>query len=137
MPTLPLNAAEPMTAVLGVMLFPADEDAAVRDCWEALTLAPMLVQLRSQGAIIEDSLLDWILAHCGPFSVDQEDLADRRTGGIVTGELVTVLHWLTLNHPNIASWSKAIDWLQVNRKGFTRSAIYKHKARFRSVRVID
>ena len=48
----------------------SDEDAPIRDCWEALTLAPMLVQLRSRGAIIEDSLLDWILAHCGPFSVD-------------------------------------------------------------------
>ncbi len=40
MPPLPLNAAEPVTAVLGVMLYPADEDLAARDRWEALTLAP-------------------------------------------------------------------------------------------------
>jgi hypothetical protein len=47
MPALPLNAAEPLTAVLGIMLYPADEDTAARDCWEALTL--MVGQLRAQG----------------------------------------------------------------------------------------
>jgi hypothetical protein len=49
MPALPLNAAEPLTAVLGIMLYPADEDTVARDCSEALTLAPMVGQLRAQG----------------------------------------------------------------------------------------
>ncbi len=49
MPALPLNVAEPVTAVFGVMLYPADEDLTARDRWEALTLAPFVAQLRAQG----------------------------------------------------------------------------------------
>jgi hypothetical protein len=37
MPTLSLHAAEPLTAVFGVMLYPADEDIAARDCWDGCT----------------------------------------------------------------------------------------------------
>jgi hypothetical protein len=134
MPTLPLNVAEPVTAVLGVMLYPADEDVAVRDCWEALTLAPIIAQLRVQGANVEDGLLDWTLAHCGLFSVDHKDLAERSAGGTMTGELVSVLHWLTFNLPDIASWSAATEWLEaMDKKGFTRTTIYKHRMRFRRV----
>src|SRR5215472_14719782 len=110
MPALPLNTAEPLTAVLGVMLYPADEDIAVRDCWEALTLSRMVGQQRTQGSIVENGLLDWILGHCGPFAVDQKDLARRRAWGTMTGELVTVLLWLTVNRPEIASWAKATEW---------------------------
>jgi len=131
MPALPLNAAESVTAVLGVMLYPADEDIAARDCWEALTLARVVGQLRAQGGNVEDGLLDWILAHCGPFSVGQEDLVERWRGGTMTGELVSVLLWLTANHPDLASWSKAVEWLEaMGQKGFTRSAIYQYKRRF-------
>jgi hypothetical protein len=131
MPALPLNAAEPLTAVLGVMLYPADEDTAARDRWEALTIAPIVNQLRAQGGNVDDGLLDWILAHCGPFSVDQKDLAERWAGGTMTGELVSVLLWLTANRPNLASWRRAAQWLEaMNQKGFTRSAIYRRKTRF-------
>jgi hypothetical protein len=131
MPALPLNAAEPVTAILGVMLYPANEDIAARDCWEALTLAPMVRQLRAQGGNVDDGLLDWILAHCGPFLVDQKDLAERWAGGTMTGELVRVLLWLTAKHPELASWSKAAEWLAAKGpKGFTRSAIYRRRTRF-------
>jgi hypothetical protein len=131
MPALPLNAAEPVTAVLGVMLYPADEDIAARDCWEALTLAPVVAQLRTEHGNGDVRLLDWILAHCGPFSVGQEDLVERWRGGTMTGELVSVLLWLTANRPDLASWSKAAEWLEaMGKKGFTRSAIYQYKRRF-------
>jgi hypothetical protein len=134
MPALPLNAAEPLTAVLGVMLCPADEDTAARDCWEALTLARVVGQFRAQGGSVDDGLLDWILAHCGPFSVNQKDLAERWAGGTMTGELVCVLQWLTANRPELASWKRAVEWLEaMDQKGFTRSAIYRNKKRFMRV----
>jgi hypothetical protein len=61
MATLPLNAAEPVTAVLGVMLYPADDEVAARDRWQALTLALFVSRLRAQGGDIPPHLLDWIL----------------------------------------------------------------------------
>jgi hypothetical protein len=134
MPALPLNAAEPLTAVLGVMLYPADDDIAVRDCWEALTLARPVAQLQEQGANVEGALVKWILDHCSTFSVDQRDLAERWAGGTMIGELVSVLVWLTANRPHLASWSRAIEWLEaLDQKGFSRTPIYGHKTRFMRV----
>ncbi len=134
MPPLPLNAAEPVTAVLGVMLYPADEDLAARDRWEALTLAPFAPQIRAQGGDIPADLVDWILTHCGPYSVDQNDLAYRWTSGTMTGEVVKVLLWLTAKRPDVASWSKATDWIAAfGPKGFSRSEIYRRRMRFRRV----
>ncbi len=131
MPTLPLNVAEPVTAVFGVMLYPADEDLTARDRWEALTLAPFVAQLRAQGGDLDDAFVNWILSHCGPHSIDQNDLAERWLGGSMTGELVKVLLWLTYNRPGDASWSKAVEWLEAAAsKGFTRSAIYRRKKQF-------
>jgi hypothetical protein len=131
MPALPLNVAEPVTAVLGIMLYPAQEEVEARDCWEALTLATAVAELRAHGANVDDGLLDWILAYCGPFSIDQKDLAERWARGTMTGELVGVLLWLTARRPELASWSKAVEWLEAtNHKGFTRAAIYRHKKRF-------
>jgi hypothetical protein len=116
------------------MLYPADDDIAVRDCCEALTLAPRVAQLRKQGVIVEDVLLDWILAHSRLFSVDQRDLAERWAGGTMIGELVSVLIWLTANRPLLASWKRAIEWLEaLDQKGFSRTAIYGHKKRFMRV----
>jgi hypothetical protein len=131
MPALPLQAAEPVTAVLGIMLYPADEDVAARDSWEALTLARAVAQLRTRGVNVEDGLVDWILAHCGPFSVDQKELAERWTAGTMTGELVSVLIWLTANRPHLASWRRASNWLEaMGRKGAARTAVYGHRTRF-------
>jgi hypothetical protein len=135
MPALPLHAGEPLTAVLGVMLYPADEDMAARDCWEALVLAPLVYELRRRGENVENNFLDWLLAHCRLPGIDQTDLRNRWSGGIMTGELISVLHWFTKNRPEIASWKNAIEWLEArNEKGFSRSAIYKHKKQF--VRVL-
>jgi hypothetical protein len=133
MPTLPLNAAEPVTAILGVMLYPADEDVAARDRWEARTLAPFVPQIRAQGGDIPAELVDWILTHCGRY-FDQNDLDERRTSGTMTGEVVKVLLWLTAKRPDVASWSKATDWIAAfGPKGFSRSEIYPRRMRFRRV----
>jgi hypothetical protein len=66
-----------------------------------------------------------------PYSVDQKDLAERWTGGIITGEVVKVLIWLTAKRPHVASWSKATDWMAAfGPKGFSRSEIYPLRMRF-------
>jgi hypothetical protein len=131
MPALPLHVAEPLTAVLGVMLYPADEDSATRDCWEALTLARPLGQLQKQRAEVDAGLVNWVLSHSGPYTIDQKDLGRRWANGSMTGELVKVLIWLTHRHPELASWNKASQWLEaMDQKGFTRSTIYDRKAQF-------
>jgi hypothetical protein len=136
MSALPLNAAEPLTAMFGVMLYPADADIEARNRFEALVLAPFLDKLHRQGQKIEDGLRNWVLANCGgPFALDQKDLRGRLAGGMMIGELVSVVHWFTRNRPEIASWETGVEWLEaMNVKGCTRSAIYKHRKRF--VRVL-
>jgi hypothetical protein len=131
MPVLPLNVAEPPTAVLSVMLYPADEDIASRDCWEALNLARPVAELQNQGADVDPGLINWILSHSSPYTVDPNDLRRRWRYGSMTGELLKVLIWLTARHPKLASWNKASQWLEaMNHKGFTRSAIYDRKGQF-------
>lgn len=136
MPVLPLHVAEPVTAVLGVMLYPADEDLQARDRWEAQVLGHLISKLREEGKDVENGLKDWVFARSGgPFALDQKGLRDRWLGGTMVGELVSVVHWFTRNSPEIASWETGIEWLEaMNVKGCTRSAIYKHKKRF--VRVL-
>jgi hypothetical protein len=125
MPAIPLDAAEPLTAMFGVMLYPADADIEARDRFEALVLAPLIDKVRREGQNVGDELRDWVLAHCaGPFALDQKDLRDRLRGAMITGELVSVVHWLTRNRPEIASWETGMEWLEaMNVKGCTRSAI--------------
>ncbi len=136
MPILPLDHPEPFAATLGVMLYPATDEA---DPPKALAFASQLLaepirQLYEAGRVLSSEVLLRIATDAGqPLT----DLHERWDGGLATGELIKALYALAKDHPSLASWENAIKIYEIcaKRSGLrgSRTALLRERNRFLSV----
>jgi hypothetical protein len=135
MPILPIDRPEPVTATLGLMLYPGTDqtDVAKSRAFAAQCLAAALKSfLESGGALPCD--LTAVLVDAGQ---PLPDLNARWWGGRATGEAFKAFFALFNTAPALASWNNAIKLTQLIAEKFdvkgTRTNLWEAKACFQSV----
>ena len=136
MPFLPLDHSEPFSATLGVMLYPAmdEADAPKARAYAAQYLASAFTCFRETGGIPPYEVLAPILMDAGqPLA----DLEERWRGGRATGEAFKIFFALFNTEPKLASWNNAIKVVELIAKRFkvkgARSDLWDAKRRFLTV----
>ena len=135
MPILPLDHPEPFSATLGVMLYPAMDEADARKAraYAAQYLASAFTRFREAGGIPPYEVLAFILMDAGqPLA----DLEERWRGGRATGEVFKAFFALANTDPALASWNNAIKVAELIAKSFkakgARTDLWDAKRRFLS-----
>ena len=114
MPILPLDHPEPSFATLGVMLYPATDEADTLKAraYAAQVLAKAFRRFQEEGGGPPFETL-------GPIYLDAgeplDDLEERWWGGRVTGEVFKTLFLLANTEPPLASWKHAIQIVEESR----------------------
>jgi hypothetical protein len=136
MPILPLDHSEPFVATLGVMLYPATDEADTLKAraYAAQVLAKALRRFREAGG-------DPPFETLGPIYLDAgeplDDLEERWWGGRATGEVFKTLFALANTDPLLASWKHAIQIVEEiakrNKVKGGRTKLLQAKDRFLSV----
>jgi hypothetical protein len=132
MPILPLDYPEPFAATLGVMLYPAIEEATKARAFAAQFLAGPIRRLREAGHRLSYEALERIVMDAGQRLTD---LDVRWWGGSATGETFKTLFALANTDPVLASWSNAITIAEkaAARHSGARTSLYEMRRRFWSV----
>jgi hypothetical protein len=136
MPILPLDHPEPSFATLGVMLYPATDEADTLKAraYAAQVLAKAFRRFQEEGGSPPFETL-------GPIYLDAgeplDDLEERWWGGRVTGEVFKTLFVLANTEPLLASWKHAIQIVEEtakrNKVKGGRTKLLQAKDRFLSV----
>ena len=136
MPFPPLDHSEPFSATLGVMLYPArdEADAPKARAYAAQYLASAFTSFREAGGIPPYEVLAPILMDAGqPLA----DLKERWRGGRATGEAFKIFFALFNTDPKLASWNNAIKVAELIAKRFkvkgARTDLWDAKRRFLTV----
>jgi hypothetical protein len=136
MPILPLDP-EPFTAIRGVMLYPAMDEAdapkARAFAAQRLLAEPIPHVLEAGHTLPQDDLVR-IMRDSAPFLAD---LDERRWGGSAIGEVFKILFILAHTYPALASWNNAIEYAEMfaaraKVKG-ARTNLWEARKRFLSV----
>jgi hypothetical protein len=109
---LPLDHSEPYFATLGVMLYPAvnDADPPKARAYVAQVLARAFSRFREAGGSPSYDVLAAVLLDAGePLG----DLQERWWGGRATGELFKTFFALYNTNPALASWAHAIQIVEL------------------------
>jgi hypothetical protein len=136
MPILPLDHPEPYLATLGVMLYPATDEADTlrARAYAAQVLAKAFRRFQEEGG-------DPPFETLGPIYLDAgeplDDLEERWWGGRATGEVFKTLFALANTDPPLASWKHAIQIVEEtakhNKVKGGRTKLLQAKDRFLSV----
>jgi hypothetical protein len=136
MPILPLDHPEPFSATLGVMLYPATDEAETLKAraYAAQFLAKAVWRFQEEGGDPPFEIL-------GPIYLDAgeplDDLEERWWGGRAAGEVFKTLFVLANSEPLLASWKHAIQIVEKtakrNKVKGGRSKLLQAKDRFLSV----
>jgi hypothetical protein len=136
MPILPLDHPEPFFATLGVMLYPATDEADTLKAraYAAQVLAKAFRRFQEEGG-------DPPFETLGPIYLDAgeplDDLEERWWGGRATGEVFKTLFALANTDPPLASWKHAIQIVEEtakrNKVKSGRTKLLQAKDRFLSV----
>ena len=113
MPILPLDHPEPSFATLGVMLYPAlnEADPPKARAYVAQVLAKAFSSFRDAYETPPYDVLATILMDAGePLS----DLQERWWGGRAAGELFKTFFALSNTDPVLASWANAIKIVELD-----------------------
>ena len=136
MPILPLDHPEPFAATLGVMLYPATDEAdpPKARAFASQFLAEPIRRLYDAGhTLTHDALL------CIAMDANQRltDLEERWWGGSLAGELFKTLFALANTDPALASWNNAIKIAELiatrEKTNGSRTAQWDARSRFLSV----
>ena len=105
MPILPLGYTEPFAATLGVMHYPAvdDADPPKAKAFTAQFLAAAFKRFREKGGILPCDVTDLLIDAGQPLT----DFKERQWGGAATGELFKTYFALANTDPMLASWKHA------------------------------
>jgi hypothetical protein len=106
MPILPLDHPEPFAAMLGVMVYPGEDeqDRKRARAFAAQYLAEPLRQFHEAGGTLTYEELARIASDAGE---RLDDLEDRWWNGTATGEIFKVFYALAHMDPSLASWANA------------------------------
>ena len=133
---LPLDHSEPYFATLGVMLYPAvdDADPPKARAYVAQVLARAFSRFREAGGSPPHDVLAPVLMDAGePLS----DLQERWWGGSATGELFKTFFALYNTDPALASWAHAIQIVELITKNSevkgSRTTLLEARDRFLTV----
>jgi hypothetical protein len=134
MPILPLDHPEPFFATLGVMLYPAPDEAEKARAFASQVLAKAFRRFQEDGGDPPFEIL-------GPIYLDAgeplDDLQERWWGGRAAGEVFKVLFALANTDPPLASWKHAIQIVEETTKRNKikggRTKLLQAKDRFLSV----
>jgi hypothetical protein len=136
MPILPLDHPEPSFATLGVMLYPAlnEADPPKARAYVAQVLAKAFSSFRDADETPPYDVLTPILMDAGePLS----DLQERWWGGRAAGELFKTFFALSNTDPVLASWANAIKIVDSTTKSSkvkgARTKLLEARDRFLSV----
>jgi hypothetical protein len=136
MPILPLDHPEPFAATLGVMLYPATDEAdpPKARAFAAQFLAEPLRRFHEAGHILTHDALLRIAMDAGQRLTDLEE---RWWGGSTAGELFKTLFALANTNAALASWNNAIKIAELiaareKTKG-SRTEQWDARSRFLSV----
>lgn len=136
MPILPLDYPEPFAAILGVMLYPATDEADSRKAraFAAQFLAEPIRRFHEAGHTLTHDALERIVMDAGQRLTDLEE---RWWGGSLTGELFKTLFALANTNAALASWNNAIKIAELiatreKTKG-SRTEQWEARSRFLSV----
>ena len=115
MPILPLDHPEPFSATLGVMLYPATDeaDAVKARAYASQVLAKTFRRFQEEGGDPPFEALGRILLDAGQ---PLDDLEERWWGGRATGEVFKTLFLLANTDPPLASWKHAIQIVEETAK---------------------
>jgi hypothetical protein len=132
MPILPLDYPEPFASTLGVMLYPATEEATKARAFAAQFLVGPIRRLREAGHRLSYEALKRIVMDAGQRLTDRDV---RWRGGSATGETFKTLFALANTDPVLASWSNAITIAEkaAARHSGARTSLYEARRRFWSV----
>jgi hypothetical protein len=134
MPILPLDHPEPFAATLGVMLYPAEAEAAKARAFAAQWLAVPLQHFDEAGHTLPYDALLRSAMHAGE---TLSDVDDRIWCGSAAGELFKALFALAGTKPELASWNNAVKIAELvaarTRASGARSAQWNAKSRFVTV----
>jgi hypothetical protein len=133
MPILPLDYPEPFAATLGVMLYPATNEADARKAraFAAQFLAEPIRRFHEAGHTLKYDALLRIQSDAGQRLTDLEE---RWWGGSATGESFKTLFALANTDAALASWNNAnkiaeLIAARAKTKG-SRTALWEAKSRF-------
>jgi hypothetical protein len=115
MPILPLDYPEPFSATLGVMLYPAmdEADPPKARAYAAQRLAGAFLRFQDSGGTLSNDVVAPILMHAGqPLT----DLEERWWGGRATGETFKTFFALANADPALASWEHAVTIVKLTAK---------------------
>jgi hypothetical protein len=133
MPILPLDYPEPFAATLGVMLYPATDEADARKAraFAAQFLAEPIRRFYEAGHTLTHDALLGITMDAGQRLTDLEE---RWWGGSATGEVFKTLFALANTKAAYASWSNAIKIAELtatrSKAGGARTALWHERRRF-------
>src|SRR6516225_563123 len=136
MPILPLDHPEPFSATLGVMLYPATDeaDAVKARAYASQVLARAFRRFQEEGG---DPPFETLGRICLDAGQPLDDLAERWWGGRATGEVFKTLFLLANTDPSLSSWKHAIQIVQEtakrNKVKGGRTKLLQAKDRFLSV----
>ncbi len=117
MPILPLDYPEPFSATLGVMLYPAmdEADPPKARAYAAQRLAGAFLRFQDSGGTLSNDVVAPILMHAGqPLT----DLEERWWGGRATGETFKTFFALANADPALAFWEHAVTIVKLTAKSF-------------------
>jgi hypothetical protein len=120
MPILPLDHPEPFSATLGVMLYPATDEADTLKAraFAAQVLAKALRRFKEEGGDPPFEILGPIYLDAGEWL---DDLEERWWGGRAAGEVFKTLFALANTDPPLASWKHAIRIVEETDASITRA----------------
>jgi hypothetical protein len=133
MPILPLDHPEPFAATLGVMLYPATDEAdpPKARAFAAQFLAEPIRRFHEAGHILTHDALLRIAMDAGQRLTDLEE---RWWGGSATGELFKTLFALANTQAAFASWNNVIKIAELiatrSKASGARTALWHERRRF-------
>ena len=136
MPILPLDQPEPLSATLGIMLYPGeDEDSRRRArAYTAQFLAEPLRQFHEAGHTLAYEDLARIASDSG---VALDDIDERLRDGTAIGELFKMFFALACTDPSLASWENAAKLFRTHAEkegvSASRSLLHDIRRRYRPV----
>ena len=115
MPYLPLYSPEPLSATLGIMLYPglSDDDSRRAKAFAAYFLGRPIEQADSEGYAVEGAFLRELVVSGGEPLLD---LKDRYYWGTAVGQMFKTFFALDNTNRKFASWHRAIELAQKEAK---------------------